>query len=450
MNELRQEAELSAPTAKSVGFPSNGSSSVHAGRGQHVESYVMDARHIVCERLLCCAALLCMALVANTRADTFVYLDEDGTQQEVEARLAGSGQGWHALELADGTLRVVPTAAVRSRTPGDGPGPIAASEMSERLVQQFGAERTLAHDESGVVVCLVLAGKKGGEREVALTTKLIRQAARFLKSMQGQFLGFIRQTRIPAQPVVYPLVAVIFEADADFEKYAAEVTGNQGLSPGKLAGFYSSVSNYLVLRARECTSFMVPLHEGIHQQTFNRGILQRLAPIPTWFGEGLATGFEGDGERVRSGPTTVSAMYATLALRAKQVSWKEIVMRDRAFRGDVFAGEAYGQAWGMHWLLVTRYKSEYIKYVQLLAQKPPLAEYTSEQRLDDFEQIMGKVVGDMESEFYEQVTLMLRRMRVSVREPAVDSTRSIALVDRIADYFDPESAPRLSLETLSK
>jgi hypothetical protein len=229
--------------------------------------------------------------------------------------------------------------------------------------------------------------------------------------MQTSFLDFVRQARVETTAVKYPLVALIFESDRQFDAYMTAVTGDQGLSPQNVAAFYDLMTNRLVIRLRECATFDTPLHEAVHQQVYNRGILQRLAPVPAWFNEGIATAFEGDGERIRGGPKTVSNRYGPLALRAKVVDWREVVANDRSFQGDVLAAEAYSHAWGMHWLLVTKHRNEYHKLVRHFATKQPLDQDRPDQRVAEFEEIVGKSVQDLQSEFYRELPKALARRR---------------------------------------
>ena len=113
-----------------------------------------------------------------------------------------------------------------------------------------------------------------------------------MKSIEVMFSRFCSSMRVQAGKPEFPLVVLIFETDDDFEEYTAKATGGRGLSAGNIAGFYSPITNYLYVRMSECYSFSTPLHEAIHQQCFNTGVLHRLSPVPTWFGEGIATGFE--------------------------------------------------------------------------------------------------------------------------------------------------------------
>ncbi len=74
---------------------------------------------------------------------------------------------------------------------------------------------------------------------------------------------------------------MIFETDEDFEEYTTKHTGGRGLSAGNIAGFYSPQTNYLYVRMSECYDFSTPLHEAIHQQCFNTGVLARLTDSPS-------------------------------------------------------------------------------------------------------------------------------------------------------------------------
>src|SRR5690606_20563232 len=150
-----------------------------------------------------------------------------------------------------------------------------------------------------------------------------------------------------------------------------EVAGGQTLAAENMAGVYSPLTNWVAIRIGECRSFQVPLHEAIHQQVYNRGLLQRLADVPVWLNEGLANGFENDGERINIGPTRISATYARQVPQADTLGWEQVFADDAVFHGDVLSGEAYVHSWSMHWLLVTQHRLAYARYVRLLGQLAP-------------------------------------------------------------------------------
>ena len=330
---------------------------------------------------------------------------------EVEASLYGSGQEFHALLLADGQLLLVPQAAVESRKVADGPTPVSLDDMPGHLEELFGADKIVTHTEDPMVMAIVMDRPVTDRKERYRRLVSLRQAGRYLASVQGKFVNYARKMRVPAETLQFPLVALIFESDAEFNVYAAAATGDQGLAAANIAGFYSILTNQLVLRMRECTTFEVPLHEAIHQCVYNRQMLKRLAPIPVWFNEGIATGFEGDGMQIRTGPTNISPRYSRLALAARRVDWHEIVANDRAFQGNVLVGEAYGHAWALHWTLVTRHKNAYSAYVKMLAGKEPLALDQTKQRVDEFERTTEMPIEDMQREFYDVINRLQKRSR---------------------------------------
>ncbi|HEY4261132.1 MAG TPA: DUF1570 domain-containing protein, partial [Schlesneria sp.] len=312
------------------------------------------------------AGLLILAVSPPASADSFTVKEDDGNKVTVEARLIGEGQGVMALERTDGRIEVVPQDQILQRVPGPDPTPISCAEMLERLTERFGKDRFRGHSDSTYVIGLVLAEPLPKQYD-AKAAAMLKKAARFMTLVEKVFLDFVDDLKIEIVKPRYPLVLLIFETDDDFIKFTAEQTGGRGLSAQNILGYYSMLTNHLVIRMSECHTFETPLHEAIHQQVYNRGVLQRLSPSPAWFNEGIATGFEGTGEKINSGPLKLNTRYARGAMRARTVNWDEVVANDRAFRGDVLAGEAYAHAWSIHWFLATRYRKQYIEYLQLLS-----------------------------------------------------------------------------------
>ncbi len=363
------------------------------------------------------AGLLVVIMLSGStgRADKFIYHDEDGQVVTVQARLAGEGQGAFALELTDGELRLIPQAAVRVREPGDDPEPESDEIILGRLRDKFGEERFRSIADGPYAISLILAEPLPKQHENRANL-FLKKAAKFFKSVEGVFLGFMKDMKAETQPPRYKQVILIFETDDDFEEYAREERGDGGLSAGNVAGYYNLLTNHLVIRMSECHTFATPLHEAIHQQVYNRGILQRLAPLPAWFNEGIATGFEGNTERIGTGPLRVSRRYALQTLFAQSVDWSDVIVHDAAFRGDIFASEAYGAAWGLHWYLATKHKKQYVQYLELLGQKKTLARDTPEDRRREFEEIFGKSAGQMQLEFPKALEAMAKKQGVSLLE----------------------------------
>jgi len=348
-------------------------------------------------------------------ADTFTVREDDGNTASVEARLVGEGQGAVAIERTDGRIEVVPQQQILQRQPGPDPEPISCTEMVRRLTEKFGAERFRGYADAPYVIGLVLSAPLPKQFE-AKAAVCLKKGATFMKTVERVFLDFINDLKIETEKPRFPLVLLIFETDDDFIQFTAEESGGRGLSARTILGYYSGLTNRLVIRMSECHSFETPLHEAIHQQVYNRGLMQRLSSVPVWFSEGIATGFEGNGDKINGGPLRVSARYARAARRAKTVDWDEVVSDDKAFRGDVLAGEAYAHAWSIHWYLVTRYRPQYIEYLKLLSQKPTLGVDDSATRLSDFAKTFGKRVGDLQAEFPLALEQSAKKQKVSLDE----------------------------------
>jgi len=349
-------------------------------------------------------------------ADLFTVREDDGKTPTVEARFVGERSGVLALERTDGRIELIPQDRIVDRKAAEDPEPISPNTALVRLTEQFGRDKFRGHADSTYVIGLVLAEPLQKQYD-AKATALLKKGANFMKLVEKVFLEFVDDLKIEIVKPRYPLVLLIFETDDDFIKYTNEATGGKGLSAGNILGYYSGLTNHLVIRMSECHTFETPLHEAIHQQVYNRGLLHRLSPAPSWFNEGIATGFEGNGERINSGPLKINTRYAKAAMRARNVNWDEVVADDRAFHGDVLAGEAYAHAWSIHWFLATKYRKQYIEYLQLLSQKQTLELDNAQERVEDFERIFGKRVGKLQNEFPQALEAAAKKQKVSLDPP---------------------------------
>jgi len=238
-----------------------------------------------------------------------------------------------------------------------------------------------------------------------------------MKNVEAAFVRYVREARIEAPPPAHPVIVLIFETKDDFVKYASAATSRDEEFTRHVAGFYSKLTNILAIRLEECRTYETPLHEAIHQQVYVRKIFQRLAPIPTWFDEGLATGFEANAGKINVGPGKVSVRYANQALQAAQVGWEHLLAGDDPFHTPALVDDAYGQAWGLHWLLVTRYRNEYPAYLRLLGQKKPLEDDEPAQRQADFRQAFGDKLAEMQTHFRPSLDAACRKQNVILKPP---------------------------------
>lgn len=357
-------------------------------------------------------AILCTSIVCRGQScgDEITVLDDAQQQVTIDARWVAEGKDSVVLERRDGRWEVGPAGQIVQRTPRDGPPPLTPLEIEQRLRKEFGEDRFLSQVDEPFVLALIASRPLAGDKKSTKRwEQQLKRAMKFLQGMQAGFLDFAQDAELELHKLRFPLVVLIFENDQEFDRYVSAETAGTGLSAEKIASYYNLLTNRLALRVRECKTFATPLHEAIHQQAHNRGVLQRLAPVPAWFNEGLATGFEGDGERVKSGPKAFNRKYAGIALAARKIAWTDIVREDAGFRGDILAGEAYAQAWSLHWWLYTRHRPAYRKLLQHYSTLEPLTDISAEDRIKTFEEIVGKPPAELQQEFAREAGRMLKR-----------------------------------------
>lgn len=369
-------------------------------------------------------------LPLRLQADQFTFPNQDGKLQTEEGTLLGTAGRWQAVEKRDGEILIIPKGAVRN--PGPAPSPLSGEEMARQLADEFGEELFRSHYEEPYLIGLVLTAplEKQDEERVQ---RALGEAVEFMHSVERGFNSFVDRLKLEVSEPRHTLVMLIFESDSDFEEYATQKMGDGGLSAGILAGFYSGKTNRLYVRMSECLSYEIPLHEAIHQQVFNRGIFNRLSPVPAWFNEGIATAFEAERGRISTGPFRVHSQYVWQAQSAGQFDWAEVVENDRAFRGDIFAATAYTHAWCIHWLLVNEYTDQYAEYVKLLGTKPTLGRSSREERNQEFEQTFGKTIQELQYEFPQAIRTAVKRRGVRLpkrREPGyVEAEVQLAYIE---------------------
>ena len=387
-------------------------------------------------------------------ADTFTYLDKQNQTQTIEARLVASGRGVHVLGKADGQYVVVAQEKLQKRVAGPDPVPITVEAMKELLLDEFGEDRLRIQSEDSYVVGLVLAGPLSPRAE-SKVQGFLRKVVRFMINVDRVFTRFCREFRIDVHRPEFPLVLLVFETDSSFNAYVSNIPGGSGLDAEDMRGVYSPLTNRLAIRMSECRTYQVPLHEAIHQQVYNRGVLQRLAEVPVWFNEGIATGFENDGVRIDVGPTKVNATYAHQVPQATRLRWEDIVANDATFRGDVLASEAYVHAWSLHWLLVTQHRRGYAKFIKRLGTIAPLCEQTRAERDQQFLECFGQSVTALRQDFSRLLQAQMKREQIPPTDPDADDnvifadTSEVALTARTSTDEDGLLEARGTLTNVS-
>jgi hypothetical protein len=228
-----------------------------------------------------------------------------------------------------------------------------------------------------------------------------RQWSERFEEMYRSFLTYFKVRGFQLSEPEFPLIAVIWENQEDFQRFAAR----EGWNVTKdTLGFYlpstNRVSLYDVDGGQSTRNWQLNMatvvHEAAHQAAFNTGIHSRWSPPPRWVAEGLGTMFEARGvwdtrtyprreDRINAGRMVQFKAYSKSRRRPDAI--QQLVQSDRFFDAD--AEGAYAEAWALTFFLVEQHPREYAKYLKLTAARPPFSNYDGTARLQDFVTVFG-------------------------------------------------------------
>lgn len=142
------------------------------------------------------------------------------------------------------------------------------------------------------------------------------------------------------------------------------------------------------------------IHEATHQVGFNIGIHSRIGGTPAWVLEGMATVLEAPGIRTRSSAAMHSDkvnqdrldwFHREYAQRRQPGDLAKLIASDDMFRTQTL--DAYSAAWGITWFLTENPARArmFSRYLKTVGQRDPLASYSAEERLEDFQKVFGDI-----------------------------------------------------------
>lgn len=252
--------------------------------------------------------------------------------------------------------------------------------------------------------------------------------------LHAAFLAHWKKAGMAVDSPTAPLVVVIF---ADRERYETFAAADLGAATGRVAGYYDVRTNRVttfdltrseslarlpatsatraglqILARPEAAGLVSTLvHEASHQMAFNCGLHRRLAPVPVWAAEGMATYCERGWKEI--GEINKPLFDRFLAARGDG-DFERIVTDDAAFRDPDRMPTAYARAWALTAFLARSRPDEYAAYMARLAAKRPLSADGPERRRRDFVAAFGVEPENLE----EEATEFLARWATRRDEPA--------------------------------
>jgi hypothetical protein len=349
-----------------------------------------------------------------------------GTTSTVDAAIVvEAADGGMLLELDDQRYRLVPPGGVAARRAAP---PRAAAESPRAFGQRVLAELPAGFSlltTRHYVVCFDTS------RDYA------QWCAALFERLHETFGNFWSQAGLEIVDPPRPLVVVIFADRAAYERHAA---GDLGAAADRVVGYYNLMSNRVTtfdltgtdglaagatrpggaaaeIMASPAAAGLVStlVHEATHQMAFNCGMHRRLAPVPLWVSEGIATYFETPDLAADRGWRGVGAPNRS-RLDQFLAGYREgdiaaIVAADDRFRDADRPLDAYAAAWALTRHLTESKKAAFIAYLRDQAAKQPLAEESAPDRTRAFEAAFGGSVAALEKDVVASAARLQSRLR---------------------------------------
>jgi hypothetical protein len=330
------------------------------------------------------------------------------------------------LELADERYELVQPGDIVARERLDG---AAAAESPRELGQRIVAELPAGFDvhvTRHYVVCFDTS------RDYA------RWCAALFERLHEAFGNFWSKAGLDVADPPRPLVVVIFSDRRDYEAHAAR---DLGAAADRVVGYYNLLTNRVttydltgtdglprpagiprgpagveILSSPAAAGLVATLvHEATHQMAFNCGMHRRLAPVPLWVSEGIATYFETpdlDNARGWRGIGRVNRPRLDHFLAThRRGDVAAIVAADDRFRAAAGPLDAYATAWALTRHLIDSRKREFVAYLRGQAARPPLDDDSPDRRLRDFEAAFGASPETIEEEVLRAMARLASRPR---------------------------------------
>lgn len=354
-----------------------------------------------------------------------VAVVEDGRSVALEGTIVvEAADGGLLLESPDQRYHVLQPAAIvsRARIAADA---VAESprDLGRRLLAELPAGFEL-HFTKHYIICF------------DTTRDYAKWCGGLFEQLHDTFGNFWRQAGFPLEDATRPLLVVIF---ADRNDYEALAVRDVGAAADRVSGYYSLMSNRVatydltgtsgMTRPRGAASGRVAseilarpeaaglvstlVHEATHQVAFNRGMHRRLAPIPVWVSEGIATVFEAPDLRASSGWRGMGTVNKPRLDRFRDSfrpgDLEPLLLDDERFRKSDTSVDAYAGAWALTWFLMETRKQAFVRYLQSLAAKAPFAPDSDDQRLREFTAAFGEPPAKIEERLLRHMAQFERR-----------------------------------------
>jgi len=337
----------------------------------------------------------------KAQAPSLIQFSVDGQQYEGmklvslahEMLLIGRDGGLHSVDPTDQQSQI--------RELGSPYQPVSVTELKNQLQSEFGAYFEVITTQNFLVVQPRGRGNQWPEL--------------FEKSHRG-FISYMTRRGVNIRQGRFPMVAVVFPNEVamynEFRKRKIDMP--------RVAGIYSILSNRVITHDGGHSSMIAETvrHEAAHQSAFNSGVHSRVNDTPRWITEGIGQMFEPEGmltsqsaSQRRERANLESMMVIKKWVGPKENSEFALAMRSLVGGEEWFddpgkVDYAYAASWAAMFYLAERQPKEFTAILNHTASRPPLVVYKREERVADFEEIVGMNIQD----FSNRVMWFLRKL----------------------------------------
>ncbi|HWT79525.1 MAG TPA: DUF1570 domain-containing protein, partial [Candidatus Methylomirabilis sp.] len=243
---------------------------------------------------------------------------------------------------------------------------------------------------------------------------LAEASGRWLEDLYRRLLDAFRKHQMAAHDTEFPLVAVIYRTERDFrvsKRVDPEVQAVYEIGTNRIYFYETSEHDE---NAPELSALRKPqtvVHEGTHQVLQNIGVHPRLSAWPIWLVEGLAEYCSTPASSRKGGKPTWDGLGMINGLHMATIRELEDPL-SVAIRGDDGQSKAlvrepgkplveclvrkthltpteYALAWAMTHYLAFKRQDDFVAYLKVMSQIPPLEPRTPEDHLAEFRKAFG-------------------------------------------------------------
>lgn len=347
--------------------------------------------------------------------ETVQFADGAETRTVTGKRVVEAQDGSILLLARDGRLWPIQETDIRRRFQDARPfEPLSRDELARRVLADL-PDGFQVHDTNNYLIAYDTS------REYA------QWCGTLFERLYLAFNNYFRRRRFPVEEPEAPLVAIVFASRQSFIEHSRQEVGE---AVAQIQGFYSLQSNRMTLydltggragsgdiqrmlmRADMQRNIATVVHEAAHQIAYNNGLHQRWVDIPMWVSEGIATYFETPDLRGTRGWSTIGTINRDRLSQFRRYlpnrpddSLESLIAEDSRFQNTETGPDAYAETWALTYFLLHRKPQQYLAYLQMLADKPPLVWDDAETRLAEFKQYFGDL-SRLDAEFLRYISTL--------------------------------------------